>query len=82
MSAIALMRENERVVGLTNRQQQIAALACHGLANKEIAARLGLSEGTVKVQLHTIYQKLRIRRRTELMLAQFELEARTTRTSD
>ena len=59
----------EQIVGLTGREQQIAALVCHGLANKEIARRLRLSEGTVKTHLHSILQKLRIQSRRELIVA-------------
>ena len=57
----------ECLSGLTGRQQQIAALVGHGLANKEIAERLRLSVGTVKVHLHAIFQKLGIRCRSQLM---------------
>lgn len=53
--------------GLTGREAEIvSALRC-GLQNKEIAARLGISPGTVKVHLHSIYRKLGIERRSELM---------------
>ena len=37
-----------------------------GLTNKEIAQRLKLAEGTVKVHLHSIYRKLGIANRTAL----------------
>jgi DNA-binding NarL/FixJ family response regulator len=54
--------------GLTGREAGIVgALRC-GLQNKEIAARLGISPGTVKVHLHSIYRKLGIERRSELMM--------------
>jgi RNA polymerase sigma factor (sigma-70 family) len=59
MSAIALS-------SLTARQREIVMLAANGLSNKEIARRLGLSEGTVKVHLHSIYRRLGIRNRTAL----------------
>ena len=45
---------------LTEREQQVAALVCSGLANKEIARELGLCEGTVKQHLHNAYCKLRV----------------------
>jgi len=38
------------------------------LRNREIADALAMSEGTVKVYLHTMYQKLGIKNRTELAL--------------
>lgn len=54
--------------GLTPRERQIAEHVGRGQRNREIAEALGMSEGTVKVYLHTIYQKLGIENRTELAL--------------
>src|SRR5215216_653726 len=51
---------------LTARQRDIVMLAADGLSNKEIARRLGVSEGTVKAHLHSIYRQLGIRNRTAL----------------
>ncbi len=53
---------------LTTREQDVARLVASGLSNKAIALRLGLREGTVKVHLHNIYQKLGISSRVELIL--------------
>lgn len=53
---------------LTPRERQVAELVGGGLRNRDIAAALGTSEGTVKVYLHAIYQKLEIENRTELAL--------------
>jgi two-component system nitrate/nitrite response regulator NarP len=53
---------------LAPRERQIAAQVGRGLRNREIADALAMSEGTVKVYLHTIYQKLGIKNRTELAL--------------
>jgi len=39
-----------------------------GLRNKVIAERLSISEGTVKVHLHNIYEKLKVDGRLELVL--------------
>ena len=47
---------------LTSREQEIASLASTGLSNKGIARRLELSEGTVKVHLHNIFQKTGVQR--------------------
>ena len=52
---------------LTDREIEIAELAAQGMRNKEIAALLFLSERTVSNRLYTIFQKLGIDRRTELM---------------
>ena len=43
---------------LTARQQEIVALICRGLSNKEIARELRLSEGTAKMHVHNILRKL------------------------
>jgi two-component system nitrate/nitrite response regulator NarP len=62
---------------LTPRERMIAEEVGRGLRNREIAARLGMSEGTVKVYLHGIYQKLGVENRTELAI--LALEARRER---
>jgi len=54
---------------LTQREREVVALICGGDSNKVIAYKLSLSEGTVKAHLHTIFQKLRIRSRCELIVA-------------
>jgi two-component system, NarL family, nitrate/nitrite response regulator NarL len=51
---------------LTARQRQIMLIVAEGLSNKEIARRLNISEGTVKIHLHQIYRHLRIPNRTAL----------------
>jgi len=53
---------------LTTRERQIVLVLSEGLTNKEIARRLKLTEGTVKVHLHNIYQKLGISNRTALAI--------------
>ena len=60
---------------LAPREKQIAAQVGRGLRNREIADALGMSEGTVKVYLHTIYQKLGIKNRTELALIAHAIES-------
>ena len=49
-------------------ERNIAALVARGMRNRDIGAELGIGEGTVKVYLHTMYQKLNIDNRTELAL--------------
>jgi two-component system, NarL family, nitrate/nitrite response regulator NarL len=51
---------------LTDREHQIAQLVSEGLSNKEVGRRLNISDGTIKVHLHNIYQKLAISNRTAL----------------
>jgi len=51
---------------LTDRERQIMRLVSEGLSNKEIGRRLNLADGTIKVHLHHIFQKLDISNRTVL----------------
>jgi two-component system nitrate/nitrite response regulator NarP len=53
---------------LNQRERRIARLVARGMRNRDIGAELNIGEGTVKVYLHTIYQKLGIENRTELAL--------------
>jgi DNA-binding NarL/FixJ family response regulator len=49
----------------SRRELEILELVSRGLQNKSIAARLNLSEHTVKIHLHNIISKLRVHNRTE-----------------
>jgi len=51
---------------LTARERDIAMLVSEGRRNVEIAAELGLSPGTVRINLHNMYTKLNIQNRTAL----------------
>ena len=53
---------------LNPRERRIARLVARGMRNRDIGNELTISEGTVKVYLHAIYQKLGIENRTELAL--------------
>ena len=53
---------------LTPREMEIVRLVASGLHNKEIAGKLLISEGTVKIHLHHIYEKLHVDGRLELTL--------------
>lgn len=50
--------------GFKLRSQQLLLLLTQGLANREIAAELGLREATVKTYLHEVYETLGVRSRT------------------
>lgn len=50
---------------LTERETQVLALLAEGLANKQIALKLGISEHTVKFHISGIYSKLGATNRTE-----------------
>jgi DNA-binding NarL/FixJ family response regulator len=54
---------------LTGRERQVLQLAAEGLANKEIAAALLISEHTVKFHLSSLYSKLGVASRTEAVRA-------------
>ena len=43
---------------LTPREMTVARMVTEGLPNKRIASQLAISEGTAKLHLHHIYQKL------------------------
>jgi two-component system, NarL family, nitrate/nitrite response regulator NarL len=67
---VALAERPSRIASvLTSREAEIAYLISRGLRNKEIARELHLCEGTVKMHLHHIYQKLRVGGRTQLALS-------------
>ena len=53
---------------LTPREIEIVRMVASGLRNRELARRLGVTEGTVKIHLHNIYKKLKVQSRVELVL--------------
>ena len=55
---------------LTTREQEIVKQVIQGMTNKEIATHLGISEKTVKTHLRSIFRKLKISRRLQLLLTQ------------
>jgi two-component system nitrate/nitrite response regulator NarL len=57
-----------RAPSLTPRERQLIDLVSQGLRNRDIAAQLGVTEGTVKVYLHAIFDKLGVDNRTELAM--------------
>ena len=54
---------------LTERESEVLGLLSRGLANKQIAVELGISEHTVKFHVSSIYQKLNVTNRTEAVRA-------------
>lgn len=55
-------------VELTDREREVLALVGLGLANKQIARRLDIREGTVKAHLTSVYQQIGVRDRTSAAL--------------
>ncbi|MGA2684206.1 MAG: response regulator transcription factor [Verrucomicrobiota bacterium] len=56
------------VEDLTAREREILELLASGFPNKEIADRVGLTDGTVRWHLRHVYNKLHVRSRTEAAL--------------
>ena len=54
---------------LTERETEVLGLLSKGLANKQIAVALGISEHTVKFHVSSIYTKLNVTNRTEAVRA-------------
>ena len=61
---------------LTRRERELVELVRQGLRNRDIASELGVTEGTVKVYLHAIFDKFNVENRTELALRASELISR------
>jgi len=56
-----------RASGLTPRELEILRLVALKLENQEIASRLSITVGTVKIHLHHVFDKLRVNGRHELL---------------
>lgn len=67
-AATEIRSESRDYVDLTPRERELAALVASGLRNREIASRLGISEGTAKLHLYNVYKKLGVANRVELAL--------------
>lgn len=70
-SAMAVLRGSRAgasAAPLTDRQMEIHALLRDGLSNRDIAARLGINEGTVKLHVSALLKRLGARNRTEAAL--------------
>jgi len=52
---------------LTPRELQVARMIAKGVPSKTVASRLAISEGTAKLHLHHVYEKLKVEGRVGLM---------------
>ena len=66
--AQGMVSGKKATAALTRRETDIVRMVAVGLRNKEIADRLAISEGTVKMHLHSIYEKLGMSGRVELSI--------------
>lgn len=57
---------------LTPREEEIARMLTHGLANKQIAHHLHISQSTVKNHISRIFEKLSVSSRTEAAVVAFK----------
>lgn len=65
--------EDELVESLTSREKEVLQRMAEGLANKQIALLLSISEHTVKFHLSSLYTKLGVSSRTEAVKRGIEL---------
>ena len=56
---------------LTNREYEVLSLIATDMRNKEIASRLSITEGTVKMHVHNILGKLGVTSRSEAISKSF-----------
>jgi DNA-binding NarL/FixJ family response regulator len=64
LAALDRLRDDEPVERMTARESQVLELLADGLSNKAIAARIGVSDETVKFHLSSIFGKLGVANRT------------------
>lgn len=57
---------------LTEREKQVVDLVCKGLKNKEIADKLFITETTIRHHLSSIFEKLKLTSRLELVIYSFK----------
>jgi len=60
--------EANRIAQLTQREREIIAVASSGLTNRQVANKLNISEATVRHHLSSVFAKLRVTNRGELII--------------
>ena len=60
--------KSSELESLTQRENEVLQLIMHGLTNKEIAGRLGISLAGVRFHLQHVYEKLHVHSRAEAVL--------------
>jgi two-component system sensor kinase FixL len=71
-SSPATASEHQERIALTNRESEVLRLVVQGLANKEIASRLNVSESAVKNTLQQLFAKTEVRTRSQLVRVALE----------
>jgi DNA-binding NarL/FixJ family response regulator len=67
-AVLAARAEGRPAAELTAREREVLALVGEGLANKQIARRLGISEKTVKAHLTSVFHRIGVTDRTQAAL--------------
>jgi DNA-binding NarL/FixJ family response regulator len=67
-AALSMLGGRSALPQLTGREREVLALVGRGLANKQIARRLGISEKTVKAHLGRVFQRIGVSDRTQAAL--------------
>ena len=65
---LSARRDRPAEVRLTAREREVLGLVVEGLANKQIARRMGISEKTVKGHLTNLFQRIGVADRTQAAL--------------
>jgi two-component system nitrate/nitrite response regulator NarL len=71
-SAVARISPDRAPAALTERERQVLSHVFQGQTNKEIAERLGASEGAIKASIQQLFSKLRVRTRGQLVRVALE----------
>ena len=64
-TSVARREGSPRAVALTPREHEVLQALAEGLANKQVAARLGISEHTIKTHVTAVFEKLGVTTRAE-----------------
>lgn len=65
---IMTTRTGDPLDQLTEREREVFDLIAHGLTNAEVAARLNVSEATVRTHMMNMFDKLNLRDRTQVVV--------------
>jgi len=71
-STVARISPDRAPAALTERERRVLSHIFQGLTNKEIAERLGASEGAIKASIQQLFSKLRVRTRGQLVRVALE----------